>query len=500
MTTKEAFEFFRNKIKEADCLTHAMGVLYYDGDTAAPEESYEGRGETMEYLAGLAYEIETSEELKTAVDFLWEHRDELDFQQRREIEVFRRSNEYTASIPQKEYTAYTALINKANAVWHKAKLENDFASFAPYLKQIFDTNIRFAGYYKPELDPYDVQLDQYEKGLTKAKLDVFFEALKSRIVPLLHRVMERPQVDVRCIEGKVFTANEQRPFSDYLMDVLTIDRKRCSIGETEHPYTTGFNKKDVRITTHYHEDSFLSSMYSVIHEGGHALYELHSGDELEGTVLSGGVSMGIHESQSRFFENYVGRSRAFLSAIFPKLTELFPKQMAGVTAEQLYLAANKAEPSLIRTEADELTYALHVLVRYEIEKDLFAGKLDVMDVPKAWNAKYKEYLGIDVPDDRRGCLQDSHWANGNVGYFPSYALGSAYGAQMLAKMKETVDVDGAVARGDLHPVADWLEQHIWKFGGLYDPGELLERALGEPFDPKYFADYLERKYGAIYGL
>ena len=500
MTTNEAFASFRAKIKELDSLSHALGVLYYDGDTAAPEESYEGRGETMEYLSGLAYEIETGAELKQTVDFLWEHRDELDFQQRREIEIFRRGSEFTASIPQDEYVAYTALINKANAVWHKAKLENDFASFAPYLKDIFETNIRFARYYKPDRDPYDVQLDQYEKGLTKETLDVFFETLKAKIVPLLHRVMQKPQIDDSFFNGKRFTANEQRPFSDYLMDVLTIDRKRCSLGETEHPYTTGFNKKDVRITTHYYEDRFVSSMYSVIHEGGHALYELHSGDELEGTVLSGGVSMGIHESQSRFFENLIGRSRPFVHAIYPKLLEFFPQQLKGVSEEQIYLAVNKAQPSLIRTEADELTYALHVLVRYEIEKALFAGELDVMDVPKVWNAKYKEYLGIDVPDDRHGCLQDSHWANGNVGYFPSYALGSAYGAQMLAKMKETVDVDAAVAKGDLKPVADWLEARIWKFGGLYDPNELLERALGKPFDPTYFTDYLEAKFSAIYGL
>lgn len=500
MTIQEAYEFYRKKTKEAHCLTHAMGVLYYDGDTAAPEESYEGRGETMAYLSGLAYEIETGKELKEAVDFLWEHKDELSFQQRREIEVFRRGNEFTASIPQDEYVAYISLINTANAVWHKAKLENDFASFAPYLKQIFDTNIRFAGYYKPGKDPYDVQLDQYEKGLTKEKADVFFEALKAKIVPLLHRVMEKPQVDTSCLEGKTFTANEQRPFSTYLMDLITIDRKRCSLGETEHPYTTGFNKKDVRITTHYYEERFLSSMYSVIHEGGHALYELHSGDELEGTVLSGGCSMGLHESQSRFMENLIGRSRPFIHLIFPKLCAFFPKQMEGVTPEQLYLAANRAQPSLIRTEADELTYALHVMIRYEIEKAVFAGTLAVEDIPRVWNAKYKEYLGIDVPDDRRGCLQDSHWANGNVGYFPSYALGSAYGAQMLAKMKETVDVDATVAKGDLRPVADWLEQHIWKFGGLYDPNELLETALGAPFDPKYFTDYLEKKYSEIYNL
>ena len=500
MNTQEAFALFREKIKESHALTHAIGVLYYDGDTAAPEESADGRGETLEYLSGKQYEIETSEELKEAVDYLWEHREELDFQQRREMEIFRRNNEYTASIPQDEFVAYVTLLNKSNAVWHKAKLENDFASFAPYLKQIIETNIRFAGYYKPELAPYDVQLDMYEKGLTMEKADAFFDALRSRIVPLLKQVMAQPQVDTSFFDGKVFSANEQRPFSTYLMQVLTIDPKRCTIGETEHPFTTNFNKKDVRITTHYYEDNFLSSMYSVIHEGGHALYELHSSDELEGTVLSGGVSMGIHESQSRFFENLIGRSRPFLDVIYPKLLESFPTQLAGMTKEQLYHAANKAEPSLIRTEADELTYALHVLVRYEIEKELFAGKLEVNDVPRVWNAKYKEYLGIDVPDDRQGCLQDSHWANGNVGYFPSYALGSAYGAQMLEKMKKTVDVDAAVAQGDLRPVANWLEEHIWKFGSLYDPMELLENAVGAPFDPTYYTDYLAKKFSSIYGF
>ena len=323
---------------------------------------------------------------------------------------------------------------------------------------------------------------------------------KEGTVEMLKRVMARPQVDDSFIWGKCYPTEIQRKFSDYLMDVITINKDRCSIGETEHPFTTFFNKKDVRITTHYHEETPIYSMYSVIHEGGHALYELHSADELEGTLLSGGVSMSIHESQSRFMENYIGRSREFIGLIFPKMQELFPEQLAGVTPEQMYLAVNKAEPSLIRTEADELTYALHVLVRYEIEKSLFDGSISVEELPAVWNAKYKEYLGIEVPDDKRGVLQDSHWSGGNVGYFPSYALGSAYGAQMLAKMRQSVDVEGAIRSGDLRPITGWLEEHIWKFGCLYDPMELLERALGEPFNPRYFTDYLEEKFTAIYGL
>ena len=500
MTTQEALKIYREKTEQLHALGHAMGVLHYDGATAAPAESAEGRGKTLAYLSGCAYEIETSPEMLEAANWLNAHKEELNQQDRREIQVFLRENEFTAAIPKEEYVAYVELLNKADAVWHKAKQDSDFASFAPIVKDIFATNVRFDKYYKPDRAPYDTQLDRYEKGLTMEKTDAFFNALKERIVPLLKKVMAKPQVDDSFIWGKVYPTEAQRKFSDYLMDVITIDKDRCSIGETEHPFTTNFNKKDVRITTHYHEQNPISSMYSVIHEGGHALYELHSADELEGTILSGGVSMSIHESQSRFMENLIGRSREFIELIFPKMQELFPDQLAGVTAEQMFLAVNKAEPSLIRTEADELTYALHVLVRYEIEKGLFDGSITAEELPRVWNAKYKEYLGVDVPDDRQGVLQDSHWSGGNVGYFPSYALGSAYGAQMLAKMKQTVNVEAAVRSGDLHPITNWLEEHIWKFGGLYDPMELLERAVGEPFDPRYFTDYLEKKYSAIYGL
>ena len=500
MTIQEALQIFRSHIAKLNALHHAMGVLSLDGATAAPAESAEGRGRTLAYLSGCAYELETAPELKQAAAFLKEHSEELSAQDAREIEIFLRSSEYTASIPQDEFVAYVRLLNEADAVWHRAKLDSDYAAFAPYIKDIFETNVRFAKYYKPDQAPYDTALGHYERGLTIEKADAFFGALKERIVPLLRRVMAKPQLDDSFLWGKTYPIEAQRKFSDYLMDVITLDKNRCTIGETEHPFTTMFNKKDVRITTHYHEENPVYSMYSVIHEGGHALYELHTGDALEGTLLRGGVSMSVHESQSRFLENYVGRSRPFIGLIFPKMKELFPEQLAGVSAEQLYLAVNKAEPSLIRTEADELTYALHVLVRYEIEKGLFDGSISVEELPRVWNAKYREYLGIDVPDDRRGVLQDSHWSNGNVGYFPSYALGSAYGAQMLAKMKETVDVEAAVASGDLSPVTGWLEEHIWSYGKLYDPMELLERAVGAPFDPKYFTDYLEEKYGKLYGL
>ena len=209
--------------------------------------------------------------------------------------------------------------------------------------------------------------------------------------------------------------------------------------------------------------------------------------------------MSIHESQSRFYENIIGRSRGYIRLIAPKLRELFP-QLANVNDEALYLAINKSTPSLIRTEADELTYCLHILIRYELEQQLFDGTLSVQDLPRAWNDLYKEYLGIDVPTDREGVLQDMHWSGGLFAYFPSYALGSAYGAQMLHVMKQTVDVEGALKSGDLSPINGWLEKNIWQYGGLYDPGELLQKALGEPFDPMYYVNYLKNKYSELYQL
>ena len=241
-------------------------------------------------------------------------------------------------------------------------------------------------------------------------------------------------------------------------------------------------------------------MYSVVHEGGHALYELNTGDEYAYTALGGGVSMAIHESQSRFYENMVGRSKEFVSLIYPKLMELFPELLKGVTEDKLYLAVNKSQPSLVRTEADELTYCLHIMVRYELEKRMFSGELTARELPEAWRSLYKEYLGIDVPNDKQGVLQDSHWSGGLVGYFPSYALGSAYGAQLLSKMEETIDVSSCIKEGSLEIINDWMRKNIWKHGCLYEPNVLLEKALGKPFDPSYYTEYLRKKYTDIYGL
>ncbi len=495
----QAKEALRKLQQTSAAYNHAMGIIYHDAATAAPSDTWEGRGKTMEILSQIVYDLMTKEENGALLSFLEAHPEELTAREKREVEVLRKHYDQIHRIPAEEYVAYQVLLNDAQNVWQKAKNADDFGSFAPYLEKIIAFNKKFAGYYHPEMEPYNALLNEYEEGLTMETLDAFFAQLRETIVPLIAKIQNAKPIDDSFLY-KHYPIALQREFSDYLMEVMGIDRSHCGIAETEHPYTTEFNNKDVRITTHYHENNLVSSMFSVIHEGGHALYELGADDCYNYTALSGGVSMGIHESQSRFYENIIGRSEAFVHAIFPKVKELFPVQLAGVDETMFYRAINKAEPSLIRTEADELTYALHIMVRYEIEKQLVGGTLEVKDVPAAWKALYREYLGVEVPDDKQGCLQDSHWSGGMVGYFPSYALGSAYGPQMLGKMQEDLgDIWSNVAAGDLSKVTGWLREHIHRHASFVKPGELFESVCGK-FDAKYYTGYLTEKYTRLYQL
>ena len=496
---QEAVETLAEYSRTMHAYNHAMSALYLDAGTVAPKNTTAGRNVTMEVLSRVTFELSTDPKRGELIAYLEANADELDASTRRQVEVARKSFDQMSRIPAEEYVAYSVLLNEAQDVWEKAKNDSDFALFAPYLEKIVDLNRKFAGYYNPELAPYDALLNEFEEGLTMETLDGFFAQLRGAIVPLLAATQAAKPIDDSFLE-LAYPIEVQRKFSDYLMDLLGLDRGHCGIAETEHPYTLTFNNKDVRITTHYHEKNMTFAVYSTIHEGGHALYELGCGDEYEFTNLSGGASMSIHESQSRFYENIIGRSRAFVEVYFPKLKELFPQQLENVTAEMFYRAVNKAQPSLIRTEADELTYCIHVMIRYEIEKQLIAGTLAVADVPAAWNRMYKDYLGIDVPDDKNGCLQDSHWSGGMIGYFPSYALGSAYGAQMLAKMQEDLgDIYADVAKGDLSRITGWLREKIHRHAGFKKPAPLFEDVCGK-FDAKFFTDYLTRKFSELYGL
>ena len=499
MTLQQAIAKMREYEELNQAYNHAMGVLSLDGETVAPRGSSAGRGKTLGVLSGVSFKLLVNPEMQETFETILANSSECDRQIVREAEEIRDSYNEISRIPVEEFIAYQELTNEAGDVWHTAKEKDDYASFAPYLEKLIEYQRRFAAYKDDKRPAYDVLLDSYEKGMDTAKLDVFFEGLRKELTPVIIEIGKRPAPDTSFLRGH-FPIDKQRAFSDKLMALMGLDRNHCGIAETEHPFTTGFGKHDVRITTHYYEPDVASSMYSVIHEGGHAMYELGIGDELQGTVLADGASMGIHESQSRFYENLIGRSEPFCHAVLPLMRECFPGQFDAVTPEMLYRGVNLAQPSLIRVEADELTYGNHIMVRYELEKLLIGGELSVKDLPGEWNRMYKTYLGIDVPTDREGVLQDTHWSGGMMGYFPSYALGSAYGVQMLHAMEKDVDVWSAVQSGNFAPVNEWLREKIHRHGRMLTPVQLIENACGESFDPSVYTDYLKQKFSSLYGL
>ena len=478
--------------------TYAQSLITYDAETGAPADSAAGRAEAVEVLSRAQFELLTA----PSVDKLLDEADAAaDSEQiHAEVRELRRMLSRIRPIPADEYAAFERLTQEAVAVWAKAKKASDFSVFAPYLEKMVAGRRRQAEQIAPGKDPYETLLDQYEPGLTIEKCDAFFNTVRAAIVPLLEAVKTRGSAIRTDFLNQDWPIEAQRTLSQKVMKLWGIDPDRCTLAESEHPFTDGFNTHDVRITTHYMANDVLSNLYSVAHEGGHALYELHVDPELDYTVLAGGASMGLHESQSRLFENMVGRSRGCIRLLWPTVHTLFGSQLSGVTEEEFYRAANRAEPGLIRTEADELTYCLHIMVRYELEKALLHGELTVADLPAAWNAKYKEYLGLDVPDDAHGVLQDIHWAWGNFGYFPSYALGSAYAAQAMADLAKTIDFDAMYAAGDLAPLRDALTERLWHYGNLKPTAWLVESLCGGPFDPKYYVSYLTKKYTELYNL
>ena len=499
MILSEAIEKLNELEKAAYALGHAQSILFVDGDTVAPKNSWKGRGKALSYVGELMYRQLVNPETGEVLETILQHKDETDEVTFRRAEVMKESYDDLHILPMEEFVAYQELTNESSAVWHDAKEKSDWNMFAPYLEKLIAARRRFASLKDPAKPAYDILLDQYEKGAVMADLDPFFRTLREELSPVIREVAAREKPVPAFMKGP-WPVAQQRIFSDKLMALEGLDPLNCAIGETEHPFTGGPNKWDIRITTHYHEEDPFSSMYSVIHEGGHALYEMDVRDDLQFTGLAGGVTMGVHESQSRFYENIIGRSRAFCAPLLKILKEVFPEQMKGVTEEELYSAINLSKPSLIRTEADELTYSLHVMIRYELEKAMIAGNLKVADIPGEWNRLYKDVLGVDVPDNRRGCLQDSHWSTGYIGYFPSYALGSAYGVQMLRQMEKTVDVWGTVAKGDLSPVTAWLTENIHQYGALKKPQDLLPAAMGGPLDAAVYTDYLKKKFSELYGL
>lgn len=477
----------------------AIAMLDWDNETLAPEESMEYTAKALGVLSEESFSSLINPEVKEILEELSKEKNLSDL----ELAIIRKLEKQfqkSEAIPPKEMREYTELTSNSGKAWQKAKRENDFSVFAPYLEKIIAFKKKFAGYGKKDGQKlYDVLLDDYEESFGMEELDLFFDKLKKEILPLLKRIQKAPQVDDSFLHLN-YDIEKQKEFNRYLAEYMGFDFNRGVMAESEHPFTTNWHNHDVRITTHYYEDNLASAMLSTIHEGGHALYEMGIRDEYTQTLVGEGASCGMHESQSRFFENIVGRSRAFWEPLYKKLQDMFPKQLGKVSLENFVRALNTVKADFIRTEADELTYCLHIMVRYELEKMMIEEDVDVKELPDLWNQKYKEYLGVEPEEDSKGILQDIHWSMGDIGYFPSYALGNAFSAQIYHQMKQDIKVDELLRTGKISVIRDYLKEHIHQYGASLKPRELLKNLTGEEFNPDYYISYLKERFTKEYQL
>lgn len=479
---------------------YVMNICSWDAATIAPKESYKERGEHLSLISEDLYKLRTSEEFNNIIEYLFNHKDELDKDFAHEIELMKEDIDQTKKIPMKEYVDCENVINEAQVVWEEAKKEGNFQKFEPYLEKIIYYKRREAKYLETDkLKGYDVLLNEFERGFTQKEYDKFFNELKEELVPFIKKVVSKKQEKLDLSKYE-YPIEKQKEMANYIGKVMCFDFNRGSMGETEHPFTWNASTNDVRVTNHYYLHEFSYSLFTAIHELGHATYEQNIDPKYNQTFLSGGVSMAMHESQSRFYENVIGRNFNFWRNHFPKLKQVYKEQFKNVSLHDFYKYINYVEMSFIRTEADELTYPLHIMLRYELERDLINGTLEVKDVEKEWNKKFKEYFGLDVPNATLGVLQDSHWAGGAIGYFPTYALGSAIASQIFDKMNEDFNVEDSLDSKTTKQINEWLKEHIHKYGSSMYPKEILEKALGGPFDAKHYINYLKQKYSLIYDV
>lgn len=489
---------FRKMIKKIQAYEYVFNLLGWDSSTEAPRESHARRAEIMGVLSKELFKLQTEKEYQDVVNELYSKLDTLDNLMQREIKKAKKELDKILNVPEEEYVEYTKLIQMSQLVWEDAKKNNDYDSFKDNLKQIIDFNKKFALYYNPNSDPYDTLLDSFEEGMTTKEYDAFFKQLKEELVPFVKKVLKYSMNEYDYYIIDYYDPKKQEEFCEYLVDVMKFNRDRGLMKKSVHPFTWNTSPQDVRFTTRYLERYVFSSIFATIHELGHATYEQQISTDFDDTLLHGGTSMGIHESQSRFYENIIGRSLEFWEANLDKFKEIFPEQSKWITPKDMYRAVNKVEASLIRIEADELTYSLHIMLRYEIERKLMSGEITVDDLPTIWNDLIEEYIGVRPKNDSEGVLQDVHWSGGMFGYFPTYALGSAYAAQFYYAMKKDLDIPKIVRNNELDKINKWLKEKIHQFGSSKSPQELLLEVTKEEFNPKYYIQYLKEKYTKLY--
>ncbi len=483
-------------------LNEVQSLLGWDLQTYMPPGGSESRSYQLSTVARITHEMFTSDKIGHLLDDLRELEQQLpdDSDDAHMLRVARRDYIKNTRVPAKMVAEFVELTAKAHEVWQTARQNNDFASFQPYLERIVEMRQRYAELFAPYEHIYDPLLDDFEPGMLTKDVQAIFQTLRTEQVALIKAIGAQPQVNDAFLHIN-YPEQAQWDFGVKVISAFGFDWSRGRQDRSVHPFTTSFGSNDVRITTRFDPERSASALFSTMHECGHALYEQGFSQRFNRTVLGRASSLAVHESQSRMWENLVGRSLPFWSHFYPALQQAFPEQLKGIDLMTFYKGINKVEPSLIRVEADEATYNLHIMLRLELEIALMEGTLAVKDLPQAWNDRCEEYLGVRPATDREGVLQDVHWSGGSIGYFPTYALGNLISVQLWEKINASLPtLEDEISRGEFGALLAWLRNNIHQYGSKYDPQEIVQKATGSKIDPQPYLRYLKTKYSQIYNL
>jgi carboxypeptidase Taq len=492
--TEPRFDQLKQRLAEVDDLRNAASLLFWDQRVMMPPGGSDARAEAVATLGRLAQEHFVAPELGKLLEDLRGLEESFDYDsfEASLIRVTRRDYDKATRVPPELVGEMRKASAVALAAWGPAREQSDFEQLRPHLETNLELRHRYVACFEPADETYDVLLDDYEPNMKTAEVREIFDGLKEQLVPLVREIADAGPVDDSFLRG-AFDIDTQREFGLEIARRFGYTDEEWRIDQTPHPFMSSPGTGDIRLTTNYRPDD-LSSIFATMHEFGHGVYEWGVDRSLARTPLGTGVSLGVHESQSRTWENLVGRSRSFWRFFYPRLQEAFPEQFGQVNEEAFYRAVNKVQPSLIRIDADEVTYNMHIILRFELEQELIEGRVPVKDLPEAWNARMDEYLGVEVPNDARGVLQDMHWAAGGLGYFPTYSLGNVISVQIWERALEDLsDLDERFERGEFGDLREWLTEHLYRLGRKFTPQETIERVTGSRIDSKPYVRYLREK-------
>lgn len=492
--------------RQARILGGISALLEWDQETYMPPAGASNRAEQLKTLAGISHQERTSKKFANALSKLIDLKSgkvvgkHLSPEQQAAARMWRRDYLHDTALPRSFVEQFAKLSSQAQLAWREAKKNNAFQHFAPFLEKIVSMCRKKADYLGYSNHPYDALLDLYEPETTSKDIGALFNPLRKEIVSLLKKITSSKQVDDHFLFGK-FEKEKQLEFGRRVLEDMGYEMEKGRLDISTHPFSSASHPSDSRVTTRIHPTSVISNISVVLHEGGHGMYEMGLPEEHYGSPLAEAISYGIHESQSRWWETRIGQSKPFWQHYLPLLQKAFKGKLDAVTPDSIYRAVNKVEPSLIRVEADEVTYSLHVILRFELETALLEGSLRIRDVPEAWNTKMHEMLGITPQTNSEGCLQDIHWSMGGFGYFPTYTLGNLYAAHLFTGFaKQHPDWERRVEKGELLFIKEWLHENVYRHGRRYTAQELLKKATGSPFTSEPFVDYLNKKYREVYKL